>query len=164
MREFVLFRVLSGIERRKPPADRCAQWLYFKPSMNIWKWLDFCESCLKKSVGAKAVRPRIVVECRRNLNQTLKENLLRVVSFEPDFFPMLMRVIEMRRIKGFETSPEKLILLVGVHEPSVSADMRAANRIIANPSPCRRQGRNHRVLCNRHDNGFEFRPLAPPAL
>ena len=160
MREFVLFRVLSGIERRKPPADRCAEWLEFKPSMNMWKWLDFCESGLKKSVGATAVRPRIVVKCRRNLNQTLKEHLLRVRSLEPEFFPTFMRVKEMRGIKGFETFPEEPILLVGIHELSAPADTRAANRIIANPSPWRRHGRNYRVLCNRHDSGFEFRIFA----
>jgi len=164
MREFVFFGVLPGIERRKPVADCGAQRLEFKPSMNTWKRLDFCESCPEKSAGAEAVRSQIMVESRGNLNHTLQEYLFRVESLEPYLFPNLMRVIKMRRIKGFETSLEKLILLVGIHEPSVPAELRAAKRIIANLPPHRWQRRNSWALRDRHDSGFEFHPWTLPAL
>ncbi len=69
--DFVHGRILSGLQRRKPPADRHPQGLEFQMSMNVWERLDLRKSRLKKVLSAQAVRPRIVVERCGHLNQTL---------------------------------------------------------------------------------------------
>ena len=69
----------------------------------------------EKLLGALAIGSRIVVECRRHLDQALQERLLRIRGFEPDALPLLVRFKETCRIEGLETLPEKMILFLRIH-------------------------------------------------
>jgi hypothetical protein len=92
--DFVLCRILPALQLRKPSADGYAQRLKCKPPMNVRESLDLCKPGLKKIPSPLAIRSRIVVECRRDLDQTLQEHFFRIESQEPDFLPMFMGVIE----------------------------------------------------------------------
>ena len=92
--EFVFYRIFSPIQRRNPLADRYAQGLQRKPSMNVWKSIDLCKTGLKKIPSPLSILPRIVVECSRDLDQTLQEHFFRIEGHKPDFLPMFMGVKE----------------------------------------------------------------------
>ncbi len=49
---------------------------------------------LKKIPSPLSILPRIVVECRRDLDQTLQEHFFRIEGHKPDFLPMFMGVKE----------------------------------------------------------------------
>ena len=75
--DFLFCRIFSALQRCKPTADRYAQRLEFQPSMTVWKSIDLCDPGLKQILGALAIRSRIMVECRRDLNQALEKCLIR---------------------------------------------------------------------------------------
>jgi hypothetical protein len=122
--DFVLCWILSALQRRKPSADRYAQRLKCKPPMNVWKSLDLCKPGLKKIPSPLAIRSRIVVECRRDLDQTLQEHSFRILSLEPDFLPMFVGVVKAPCIEGFQSFPEKAIFVVRIHDPQLPANAR----------------------------------------
>jgi hypothetical protein len=92
--EFAFYRIFSPLQRRNPFADCYAQGLQHKPSMNVWKSIDLCKPGLKKIPSPLSILSRIVVECRRDLDQTLQEHFFRIEGLEPDFLPMFMGVKE----------------------------------------------------------------------
>jgi len=92
--DFVFCRIFSPLQRRKPSADRHAQGLKRKPSMNVWESIDLCKPGLQKIPSSMAIGSRIVVECRRDLDQSLQEYFFRIESLQPDFLPMFMGIIE----------------------------------------------------------------------
>ena len=93
-REFVFCRISSPLQRRNPLTDCYAQGLQRKPSMNVWKSIDLCKTGLKKIPSPLSILSRIVVECSRDLDQTLQEHFFRIESLQPDFLPMFMGVKE----------------------------------------------------------------------
>src|SRR5260370_33935778 len=102
-RNFVFCRIFSTLQRCKPSADCYAQRLECQPSMGLRKSLDLCKSGLKKVLSALAIRSRIVMERRCDLDQTLQEHFFRIESLQPDFFPMFVGVIEAPGIEGFKS-------------------------------------------------------------
>ena len=92
--EFVFCRIFSPIQRRNPLADRYAQGLQRKPSMNVWKSIDLCKTGLKKIPSPLSILSRIVVECRCDLDQSLQEHFFRIEGLQPDFLPKFMGVKE----------------------------------------------------------------------
>jgi hypothetical protein len=126
--DFVLRRIFSALQSRKPPADRYAQRLECKPSVSPWKSLDLCKPGLKQILGALAVRSRIVVEGRCDLDQSLQEHLFRIESYEPDFLPKFMSVVEVPGIECLKSFPKKPVFFVRIHEPSQRAGARTVER------------------------------------
>ena len=122
--DFIFRRIFSVLQRRKPPADRNAQRLECESSVSVWKSLDFYKSGLEKVLSALAIRSRIVVECRRNLDQPLQEHFFLIESLQPDFFPVFMRVVEVPGVERFKAFLEKTIFVVRIHEPTLLANAR----------------------------------------
>src|SRR6267143_237248 len=87
---FFLCRIFSTLQRCKPSADCYSQRLECQPSMSLRKSIDLCKSGLKEVPGALAIRSRIVMERRCDLDQTLQEHFFRIESLQPDFLPMLV--------------------------------------------------------------------------
>ena len=90
--------------------------------MNVRKSLDLCKSSLKKVLSALAIRSRIVVERRCDLDQTLQEHFFRIESLEPDFLPMFVGVIEAPGIEVFKSLSKKAIFVVRIHESFQAAN------------------------------------------
>jgi len=93
--------------------------------MSLRKSLDLGKSRLKKVLSALAIRSRIVVERRRDLDQTLQEHFFRIESLEPDFLPMFVGVIEAPGIEVFKSLPKEAIFVVRIHEPFHAVNARA---------------------------------------
>ncbi len=51
-----------------------------------------------------------------NLDQALQEELFRIWSLEPHFFPMFMRFVKVHGIERVDPILEKLFFFSGVHE------------------------------------------------
>jgi hypothetical protein len=122
---FVFCRVFPALQRRKPSADCHSQRLEFEPSMSVWESFNLCKPGLKKILSALAIRSRIMVERRRNLDQALQERFFRIESFEPDLLPMFVGVIKMPGVEGFKAFPKEPIFVVRIHQPSLIANARA---------------------------------------
>jgi hypothetical protein len=123
--DFLRRRILSTLQRCKPSADCYSQRFECKASMSPRKSLDLCKSGLKKVLSALAIRSRIVMEGRRDLDQTLQEHLFRIQSLQPDFFPMFVGVIEAPGIEVFKSLPKKAIFVVRIHQLFPAANARA---------------------------------------
>jgi hypothetical protein len=122
---FVFCRVFPALQRRKPSADCDSQRLEFKASMSVRESFNLCKPGLKKIPSALAIRSRIMVKRRCDLYQALQERFFRIESFEPDFLPMFVGVIEMPGVEGFKAFPKKPIFVVRIHQPSLAANARA---------------------------------------
>jgi hypothetical protein len=83
--------------------------------MNVREPLDLCKASSKKIFSALAIRSGIMVERRRDLDYSLQEHFFRIASCEPDLLPMLVSLVEMPGVKGFEPLPEKSIFIVRFH-------------------------------------------------
>lgn len=86
--------------------------------MFFGKDIELQQTCVQKVSRAQPIISRIVVEGRGNLNQALQEHFLGIWRLEPDFFPMFMRVIEMRRIKRIKSFLEQPIHFMMIHRPT----------------------------------------------
>jgi len=67
------------------------------PAQALYERVEIARSCktgLKKIPSPLSILSRIVVECSRDLDQTLQEHFFRIESLEPDFLPMFMGVKE----------------------------------------------------------------------
>ena len=111
-RGFLALGNFSGLESGEPSADGLAQRLNFKPAMNFREAIEFQEPCLKQVSRPQQVGAGIVVKRRGNLNQTLKKHFVRIWRLQPNFFPMLVRIVEMRGIKCFKSFLIQPILFV----------------------------------------------------
>ena len=67
----------------------------------------------KKVAASRGVRSGIMVKCRGNLNQSLKEHLLGIWRLEPHLFPMFVRLVKMPGIKGFQSFLKQPISFLG---------------------------------------------------
>jgi hypothetical protein len=121
-RNFFSCRIFSTLQRCKPSADRYAQRLECKPSMSVRKSLDLCKSGLKKVLSALAIRSRIVMERRCDLDQALQEHFFRIESHQPDFLPMFVGFKKAPGIEVFKSLPKKAIFVVRIHEPFQAAN------------------------------------------
>jgi hypothetical protein len=124
-RNFFFCRIFSALQGREPSADCYSQRFECKPSMSVRKSLDLCKSGLKKVLSALAIRSRIVMERRCDLDQTLEEHFFGIESLEPDFLPVFVGVIEAPGIEVFESLPKKAIFVVRIHETVQAANARA---------------------------------------
>jgi hypothetical protein len=124
-RNFFFCRIFTTLQRRKPSADCYPQRFECQPSMSLWKSLDLCKAGLKKVLSALAIRSRIVMERRRDLDQTLQEHFFRIESLQPDFLPMFVGVIEAPGIEVFKSLPKEAIFVVRIHEPFHAVNARA---------------------------------------
>jgi len=104
--------------------------------------LNFGKSCSEKILSALAIRSRIMVECRRDLDQSLQKYFFRIERLQPDFLPMFMGLVEMPGVEGFESFAKKSIFVVRFHE--LCARERASGKvhgIIANSGALHRRRR-----------------------
>lgn len=96
--------------------------------MSLRKSLDLCKSGLKKVLSALAIRSRIVMERRCDLDQPLQEHFFRIESLQPDFLPMFVGLIEAPGIEIFKSLLKKAIFVVRIHEPFQAANAQAVKR------------------------------------
>ena len=90
--------------------------------MSVRKPLDFCKSGLKKILSALAIRSRIVMERRCDLDQALQEHFFRIESLQPDFLPMFVGFKKASGIEVFKSLPKKAIFVVRIHESFQAAN------------------------------------------
>ncbi len=96
-----MFVIISGLERVEPLANGFTQRLNFKSAVNFRKQSSF-RSRPEQISRPFQICPGIVVKRGCHLNQPLKEHFVRVRRLEPDFFPMLVRLVEMLGIERFQ--------------------------------------------------------------
>jgi hypothetical protein len=124
-RNFFFCRIFSTLQRRKPSADCYSQRFECKASMSLRKSLDLCKSGLQKVLSALAIRSRIMMERRCDLDQALQEHFFRIESLQPDFLPMFVGLKEAPGIEVFKSLPKKAIFVVRIHEPFRAVNARA---------------------------------------
>ncbi len=93
--------------------------------MSLRESLDLCKPGMKKVLRTLAIRSRIVMERRRDLDQTLQKHFFRIESLQPDFLPMFVGVIEAPGIEVFKSLPKKAIFVVRIHQLFPAANARA---------------------------------------
>src|SRR5579872_4076251 len=96
----------------QPCADFFAERLNLEPAMNFRETIEFHQPRLKQVSRSWKVRAGIVVERRGNLNQPLKELLVRIRRLEPHFFPMLVGVVKVGGIKCLQSHLVQPVLFV----------------------------------------------------
>lgn len=85
--------------RAEPFAGREAQAGHINTSEDWRKRREFFKRRSDQRFHAGAIAARIVVKCRRQLNESLQKEFLGIGRREPDFLPGLMRFEKLSRIE-----------------------------------------------------------------
>jgi hypothetical protein len=124
-RNFYICWIFSALQRCNPSADCYSQGFECQPSVSVRKSLDLCKSGLKKVLSALAIRSRIVMERRCDLDQALQEHFFRIESLQPDFLPMFVGFKKAPGIEVFKSLPKQAIFVVRIHETFRAANAHA---------------------------------------
>jgi hypothetical protein len=114
-------RRLSSIERAQPGSHAFANSLDFNPSIHCGKRFEPSQSSAQQRCGALSVFSLKVVECRRNLNQSLKERFLRLVASQPDALPVFMRQKIFAALVAMQTFRQRSRTPVKRHQSLIAA-------------------------------------------
>ena len=94
--------------------------------MSVRESLNFGKSSSEKILSALTIRSRIMVECGRDLDESLQKHFFRIERLQPDFLPMFVSLVEMPGVEGFKSFPKKPIFVVRFHQPCALANPQAA--------------------------------------